>query len=1086
MISYEISIGFTALNVVICTGSFNLNTIVLAQQKIWFIIPLLPIFMIFYISMLAETNRHPFDLPEAEAELYERTCLFLGKNRGVLFLIKQMYERKIIRYLWEKYHHKFDEVNVWQKFLNLVLRGVTHQRSSDFFGIARFKVERSLLIQASKIPSFYQRWCRMPSSRNSYRPSMYQYEQSLARRSFTTVEGPLRETGKNESHPQIVDTITASAVKNEHVVKTESKRKTQKKTGAPKKEQLEFVQALYNTFDEGSGKFKNLHKVAFDEKTLLMAYNETSKKKGSMTPGGGEQQSLDGANHETFKIIAEKLKLSQYKIGASRKILIPKKDTDEKKPLTIMSPWDKVVAYSIYMTLLYLYEGNNIVSDRNDRPKIDLKPIFLSSSHGLRTNRSCHTALNELQTWGLCSWFVKLDIKKFFDKTNEKRLLNILRENIEDEHLLSLIQQMLNAKILINELGDGAMEGAGIGIPQGNPLSPLLANIYLHKFDEFVKTKIKESWNKSDPQKYGSAMSKEYYRFTYVKVNELKNAKTQKQKNKLKRELKRQKVKDARVAGIRRQPVTDKSQLKETGQVYHRVYYVRYADDFIFGIRGPKSLAIQVREECSFFIKSDLRLELKFANLYHAKTDRVKYLGFEVRVPSAKETRVSRLKENIAFSKLRNRIKQRKKILGDKWGNLLDRTLRNKMSLQVNEILGGISKKILVDKAVDQVTSKTLLTMIAKATEEMLLENKKESKITPDKDKINSAKVNTSSLKNQEHIKRWRSDILSYLKDNWIHRDELSEAIGGNKIIEDHSNLLKSLSDASNTETVALVKVRQTQKLKKENATAHTIKRATSGIKQGLRPRLFIPQNTIIDRMRQWGMIDQKINKPTACNALLKYHDIQFIEHFKSKARGLLEYYRPASNYHWIKKQVNYHMRWSLLFTIARKHKKNLTDIVKLFGKNANMYIQNKKGELELIAGFLTPSEINSYASGFTFLRDPIEDYVSLKRPLIRFSIPRALYKECQVKNCPKTVIEMHHVRSLYRRIKKNLATTSVGNGNRRITSSKTIESALGRKQIPLCKTHHAAIHRNELSLDDFKGDQEPIRLLNSSKIRIR
>jgi retron-type reverse transcriptase len=76
---------------------------------------------------------------------------------------------------------------------------------------------------------------------------------------------------------------------------------------------------------------------------------------------------------------------------------------------------------------------------------------------------------------------------------NEKRLLNILRENIEDEHLLSLIQQMLNAEILINELGDGAMKGAGIGIPQGNPLSPLLSNIYLHKFDEFVIIKIKGS-----------------------------------------------------------------------------------------------------------------------------------------------------------------------------------------------------------------------------------------------------------------------------------------------------------------------------------------------------------------------------------------------------------------------------------------------------------------------------------------------------------------------------------------------------------------------------------------------------------------
>lgn len=69
MISYEISLSFIALDILICSGSFNFTNIVLAQRQIWFIIPLLPIFIIFYISMLAETNRHPFDLPEAEAEL---------------------------------------------------------------------------------------------------------------------------------------------------------------------------------------------------------------------------------------------------------------------------------------------------------------------------------------------------------------------------------------------------------------------------------------------------------------------------------------------------------------------------------------------------------------------------------------------------------------------------------------------------------------------------------------------------------------------------------------------------------------------------------------------------------------------------------------------------------------------------------------------------------------------------------------------------------------------------------------------------------------------------------------------------------
>ena len=69
MVSYEVSIGVIIINVLLCVGSLNLNDIVLAQQNIWFVIPLFPMFVIFFISALAETNRPPFDLPEAEAEL---------------------------------------------------------------------------------------------------------------------------------------------------------------------------------------------------------------------------------------------------------------------------------------------------------------------------------------------------------------------------------------------------------------------------------------------------------------------------------------------------------------------------------------------------------------------------------------------------------------------------------------------------------------------------------------------------------------------------------------------------------------------------------------------------------------------------------------------------------------------------------------------------------------------------------------------------------------------------------------------------------------------------------------------------------
>ncbi len=69
MVSYEVSMGFIIITVLLCVGSLNLSDIVMAQKKVWFVVPLFPMAVIFFVSTLAETNRHPFDLPEAEAEL---------------------------------------------------------------------------------------------------------------------------------------------------------------------------------------------------------------------------------------------------------------------------------------------------------------------------------------------------------------------------------------------------------------------------------------------------------------------------------------------------------------------------------------------------------------------------------------------------------------------------------------------------------------------------------------------------------------------------------------------------------------------------------------------------------------------------------------------------------------------------------------------------------------------------------------------------------------------------------------------------------------------------------------------------------
>ena len=96
MISYEISMGFVLITVFICAGSLNLTSIVLAQHNVWYIFPLLPMFIVFFVSALAETNRHPFDLPEAEAELVSGynveysaagfALFFLGEYSNILLM----------------------------------------------------------------------------------------------------------------------------------------------------------------------------------------------------------------------------------------------------------------------------------------------------------------------------------------------------------------------------------------------------------------------------------------------------------------------------------------------------------------------------------------------------------------------------------------------------------------------------------------------------------------------------------------------------------------------------------------------------------------------------------------------------------------------------------------------------------------------------------------------------------------------------------------------------------------------------------------------------------------------------------------
>ncbi len=90
MVSYEVSIGLVIITVLLCVGSLNLTDIVLAQKNIWFCIPLFPMFVVFFISALAETNRPPFDLPEAESELVAGFMVEYSSTPYVVFMIGEL------------------------------------------------------------------------------------------------------------------------------------------------------------------------------------------------------------------------------------------------------------------------------------------------------------------------------------------------------------------------------------------------------------------------------------------------------------------------------------------------------------------------------------------------------------------------------------------------------------------------------------------------------------------------------------------------------------------------------------------------------------------------------------------------------------------------------------------------------------------------------------------------------------------------------------------------------------------------------------------------------------------------------------
>lgn len=200
------------------------------------------------------------------------------------------------------------------------------------------------------------------------------------------------------------------------------------------------------------------------EENLEKAIKKVKSNKGA--PGIDKMvvDQLEEYFMEHKKEIIKSIMEMKYKPQPVRRVYIPKQN-GKKRPLGIPIVVDRVIQQAIAQVLNEIYE-----------------PIFSENSYGFRVNRSAHDAINNVLEYlneGY-EWVIDLDIEKYFDTVNHDKLISILREQVNDKTTLHLICSFLKAGVM----EEGLMNATTVGVPQGGPLSPLLSNIYLDKFDK--------------------------------------------------------------------------------------------------------------------------------------------------------------------------------------------------------------------------------------------------------------------------------------------------------------------------------------------------------------------------------------------------------------------------------------------------------------------------------------------------------------------------------------------------------------------------------------------------------------------------
>jgi len=229
------------------------------------------------------------------------------------------------------------------------------------------------------------------------------------------------------------------------------------------------------------------------------------------------------------------------------------------------------------------------------------------------------------------------------------------------------------------------------------------------------------------------------------------------------------------------------------------------------------------------------------------------------------------------------------------------------------------------------------------------------------------------------------------------------------------------------------------------------IRLETTGMSKSISPQINADIDKIFNRLKAAGIVDEK-TRYKARYQITAAEDADIIRYYSNVAHGLLSYYRCADNLNSIKSIVMNQLRLSLAATLRQKHRLSVLECQIRYGNpiSCEDYRKNK-------VSFLSNMQVYNLRKEFLTNINP-NPFKDVDKVYIRISNSILNQGECAVKDCANTDIEIHHIQKLIRRTKEGKGFTIVTTGKaKRISGIIAIQSALKRKQIPLCKEHHRA-----------------------------